>query len=141
MNKLIALALLLASAFVAQAQTTTNLSYVITVETVTGGVTNLLNPVTLRYDYGNKKDSLRIDGFNFAYGAYAATFGTNTPALNFKQWLKRQEQSLPDNYAAQKQAADNAATLAKLTVLLTSQSDLLSTADLNNLTTIAAKAP
>src|SRR5262245_25085752 len=141
MKKLLAIAILTLAAFTAQGQTTTNIAYTITIETVTAGVTNTANPVTFRYDYGAKKDALRIDGFNFAYGQYCATFGTNAPTLTFKQWVKQVTQALPDEYARQQQQAANAATLAKLSVLLTTQSDLLSTTDLNNLNTIAAKAP
>lgn len=133
--------MLAAAVLTAKAQTTTNISYVITIETVTAGVTNSLNPIAFRYDYGSKKDAIRIDGFNYAYGQYVATFGTNAPTLNFKQWMKQVTQALPEEYARQQQQAANAATLAKLTVLLSSQSDLLSASDLTSLNTIAAKAP
>lgn len=140
MKTLITLALLAFGALAVQAQTTTNIAYRIQVETVTGGVTNTVN-TNWRYDYGTKKDSVRIDGIAFAYKVYTNSLATNDVALALGPWLKRQHQALVDDYAAQAQRASSADTLAKLTSLLTANIDLLSASDLSSLATIAAKAP
>jgi hypothetical protein len=56
-------------------------------------------------------------------------------------WLKQQHVVLIDDYASQKQAAFNAVTAEKIRILLTQQSDLLSNAQLGQLTNIAALLP
>lgn len=140
MKTLIAILTLAASAFVSKAQTTTNIAIRFTVETVTAGVTNS-TPTNFRWDYGNKKEALRVDGLNFAYSHYVSTFGTNAPTLNFNQWMKANYTDFVQGYASQKQQADNVIILQKLTVLLNGNTDLLTQSDLNNLATIAAKAP
>lgn len=130
MKKLIALVLLAASAFVAQAQT--NIAYRITVDGVNTAWT---------YDVtGTKKDQARVAGLIYAYGVYAAAQGTNA-VLALGPWLRRQHVVLVDDYANQKQTADNAALAEKLISLLTVNSDLLNAADLAALNTVAAKAP
>lgn len=140
MKSLLTIALL-ALALTAQAQTTTNLAIRVQVESITGGTTNTTS-TNWRLDYGNKNDALRVDGFNFAYASYAAALPTNqvavAPGVFFKQNLVK---PLLDNYAQQKQAADNAVLLQKLTSLLTVNSDQLTAGDLTSLNTIAAKAP
>lgn len=140
MKTILAILALAAAVFTVQAQTTTNLDFRLQVETVTAGVTNKTT-TNWRFDYGTKKDATRVDGANFAYAAYVTSLGTNGVPLAFGPWWKRQDIALVDNYAQQKQQADNTVLLQKLTSLLTSNSDLLSNADLNNLATIAAKAP
>lgn len=140
MKKLLLLSALLTMPMVARAQTTTNLTYRIQVETVTAGATNTVN-TNWRYDAGGtKKDANRLNGVHFAYANYFTTIGTNTP-LALGPWLKQQHVVLIDDYANQKQAADNAVTAAKILSLLTINSDLLTTGDLTNLAAIAAKAP
>lgn len=130
MKKLLLILLVLAPLTVA-AQT--NIQYRITVDGVNTSWT---------YDAaGSKKDIARIDGLKYAFGVYVASLPTNQVALAIGPWLKQQHQVLVDDYTSQKQAKDNAATLAKLQILLTTSSDLLSNADLNNLATIAAKLP
>lgn len=95
-----------------------------------------------RFDWvDGSKDGNRINGISFAYKVYTNSLSTNDTALAIGPWLKRQHMVLIDDYAAQKQNADNAATLAKLTSLLTSNGDLLSKSDLSTLQSIAAKAP
>lgn len=141
MNKLLLIALLTAGAFVANAQTTTNVIFTITQEKVSGGATNATT-LSFSFDQSSKKGIARVDGLNFAYGTYAATFGTNVVTDNFKQWLKNEVITpITDNYSQQKQQADNAALLQKLTSLLTANIDLLTAGDLSNLQAVAAKAP
>ena len=131
------LSLILSLAFLqTHAQSTTNIITRWTLEVVTGGITNS-QQLNLRWDYGTKREALLIDGLNFAYSNYLVAGGTNT----FHQWLRANYATHVKNYADQKQDADNRETLRKLTILLTAESDLLSNADLNNLATIAAKAP
>lgn len=139
--QILAILALIAASLAAQAQTTTNVTVRWTVETVTANVTNSVN-TSLRLDYGTRtKDSIRIDGLSFAYANYLATLSTNDVPLAFGPYMKAYYTTIIDSYAKQKQAGDNAAMAAKITQLLTQQSDLLSNADLNNLATIAAKAP
>lgn len=131
--KTIILIALLAMPCVVSAQTTTNLQWKVTVETVVAGVTNSSN-ATLRFDYGNKKDALSVDGLAKAFG--------NTPgAADFPAWLKQDVKDRAKAYSDVKLAADNAVLLAKLTTLLQSNPDLLTSGDLSSLATIAAKAP
>lgn len=136
MKTLISILALATSAFIAQAQTTTNLAYRITVETVTAGVTNSVN-TNFRYDASGAKDALKINGYALAFAQYKAQGG----AQDFGGWLKIDTTDRAQAYAAVKQQADNAALLAKLTALLTANVDLLSAGDLTSLNTIAAKAP
>lgn len=141
MKKLLCLTLLLAGAFVANAQTTTNVIISITQEKVSGGTTNATT-LSFSFDQGTKKGIARVDGLNFAHQSYANTFGTNAPSDNFKQWLKNEVITpIADNYSQQKQQADNAALLQKLTSLLTQNIDLLNASDISNLQAVAAKAP
>lgn len=139
MKTILSLILSLAFFQTLHAQSTTNIITRWTLEVITGGITNS-QQLNLRWDYGTKREALLIDGLNFAYSSYLASQATNTPA-SFHQWLRANYLSHVKNYADQKQDADNRETLRKLTILLTAESDLLSNADLNNLATIAAKAP
>lgn len=128
---------LMALPLVTKAQTTTNIAYRITVETVTAGVTNSVN-TNFRYDWGvNTKDGLKIAGLASAFATYRAGGGQN----DFGQWLKTDIGDRAKAYADVKTAADNAVIAAKIQTLLLSNPDLLSASDLSNLTTIAAKAP
>ena len=139
MKKLLLISLLALPITVA-AQSTTNVTYRIQVESVTAGVTNTVAQ-NWRFDAGGSgRDKARLAGLHFAYGNYVNAQGTNT-VLNFGPWLRQQHTALVDDYANQKQAADNTTLAQKIATLLTSQSDLLSNADINNLNTIAAKLP
>ena len=136
MKKLLIAIGLAAFTLSAQAQTTTNISYRVIVETVTAGVTNSVT-TNFRYDYGTKKDALKVDGFALAFAQYKAAGG----AQDFGGWLKIDIGDRAKAYQDAKQASDNAALLAKLQALLTTSPDLLSASDLTSLNTIAAKAP
>lgn len=89
---------------------------------------------------GSKKDTNRIGGINFAYGVYTNSLGTNAP-LAKNVWLRDKLVTIVDDYSNQKQAEDNAVLAVKINMLLTSQSDLLSTVQLNQLIAIAALLP
>ena len=137
MKIIITLALLTTSAFVAQAQTVTNIAWRITVETGTvGGSTNSVNS-NLRLDYGVAKDLTRINGWVFAWNSAKASGNTNI----LGDWIKVDTKDRSDSYAAAKQANDYTALVAKLSSLLLQNPDLLSAGDLSSLNTIAAKAP
>ena len=137
MKKLLLAAALAAFAFTAQAQTVTNIAWRIQVETGTvGGSTNTVT-TNFRYDYGTTKDLLKVNGYVFAWQAYKANGGAN----DLNTWLKTDVADRAVSYANAKQTADNSALVQKLTSLLLQNPDLLSNADLNNLQTIAAKAP
>lgn len=135
MKKLFIIIGLLTAGFTAQAQTT-NLIYKVTVEVVTAGVTNSSN-ATLKLDNAVKRDAFLIAGVGAAFAKYAADGG----ALAFDNWLKTDIKDRLAEYGKVKAALDNEATAAKINSLLTLNPDLLSTADVNNLATIAAKAP
>jgi hypothetical protein len=131
MKYLIALSVLIAAAFTAQAQT--NIQYRITVDG---------QNTSWSFDSaGSNKDKSRVAGIIYGYQVYTNSLGTNDVALAMGPWLKRQHLVLVDDYTTQKQSKDNAALAAKLVSLLTANSDLLSNADINALTTIAEKAP
>lgn len=133
---LIALSLA-ASAFIAQAQTVTNIAWRIQVERGTvGGATNTTT-TNFRYDYGTSKDLLKINGFVFAHNQYQASGGTN----DLNTWLKMDVGDRAKSYADVKSQADYTALVAKLSSLLLQNPDLLSASDLTSLNTIAAKAP
>lgn len=123
-------------ALTAKAQTTTNLAYRVTIETVTAGVTNSTQS-TVRLDYGTKKEALMIDGLAKAYRDYVIAGGVAT----FEAWLKTDIKDRAREYSNAKIAVDNAAMAAKINTLLTTQSDLLSAAQLNQLIAIAALLP
>ena len=138
MKKLIALALIGLAALAAQAQTTTNVVIRATVETVTAGVTNSTS-ATLRLDAGgSKRDVFAVNGLVSAFAKYRAN-ASNTKT--FDQWLKQEALDQAEAYGRTAQQEAIATTAANIQKLLTQYPDLLSNADLNNLTTIAAKAP
>ena len=140
MKTLIAFAVLL-GALTLRAQTTTNIAYRIQVETVTAGVTNTVN-TAWRFDaLGTKRDQVNLNGILYAYGVYCASLAEGETPLSLGLWLKRQHFALIENYANQKQAADNSVIAQKIATLLIANSDLLSNADMNNLQQIAAKLP
>lgn len=121
----------------AHAQTVTNIVWRVQVETGTvGGSTNTVT-TNFRYDYGTAKDLLKVNGYVYAWNVYKAAGGTN----DLNVWIKTDVADRAVSYAQVKQAADNAALLAKLQSLLLSNPDLLSASDLTSLNTIAAKAP
>jgi hypothetical protein len=133
MKKLLTILAIVASPFVAQAQTTTNLIFRVQQQNVVAGVsTNIVDTANFTWDHATKKDALKIDGF---------LFGATGSPLAFVNWIKQDISDRAKAYSDVKLARDNAALAAKLTELLTKQTDLLSNADLNNLATIAAKLP
>jgi hypothetical protein len=140
MKKLLILLGIAAVSISASAQSTTNIAYKVTVETVTGGVTNSVN-TNFRYDWGTTgtatKDQLKIAGLVQAYNTSRAGGFTN----DFGAWLKQDNADRAKSYQDAKEASDNAALVAKLTSLLLTNPDLLSASDLTSLNTIAAKAP
>lgn len=115
---------------------TTNLTFRITVETISSGVTNS-TVTTLKLDGSTAKDTLLSAGALDAWARYRASGGT--AALDL--WLKQDIRDRLMEYARAKLLADNATLVTQLTTLLTSQSDNLSLSDINNLKTIGAKAP
>lgn len=134
MKKLLTIAASLFAA-VAFAQSVTNLSFRVTVEVVTAGVTNS-SVANLRLDRVNNKENLLTDGALDAFTKYRVAGGV----LALDAWLRQDVRDRLMEYAKAKFQADNAALIAKITQLLTSQTDLLTVGDLNNLTTIGAKA-
>lgn len=134
MKKLLVILALSVTALIAQAQSVTNIVWRVQVETGTvGGTTNTVT-TNFRWDYGSAKDLTRVNGYVFAYNNSKST---NT--LN--QWIKADVADRADSYAAVKASADYQSLLAKLSLLLLSNPDLLSASDLSSLNTIAAKAP
>lgn len=137
MNKLIGIAILALTTVFSGAQTVTNIAWRVQVETGTvGGSTNTVT-TNFRYDYGNAKDLIKINGYVFAWNQYQASGGTN----NLNTWLKTDVGDRAKSYGDVKSAADNAALLAKLQSLLLTNPDLLSASDFTELNTIASKAP
>lgn len=133
MKKLLTILAITATAFVAQAQTTTNLIFRVQQQVIVAGVsTNIVDTANFTWDYAIKRDALKIDGF---------LFGATGSSLPFVNWIKQDIGDRAKTYSDAKLARDNADLAAKLTELLTKQTDLLSNADLNNLATIAAKLP
>lgn len=132
MKTLLTILALAACSLVGRAQTTTNLIFRIQEQHVTASATNIVDTANFTWDYTTKKDALKIDGFRF---------GAVGSALPFVNWIKQDINDRAKTYSDAKQSADNAALLAKLTQLLTTDSDLLSTAQKNQLAAIAALLP
>jgi hypothetical protein len=138
MKKTLALLIGLACLTAAQAQSTTNVVIKATVEVVTAGVTNSTSS-TLRYDAGgSKRDIFAANGLISAFGKYRAN-AANTKT--FDAWLKQEYGDHAEAYGRVYQQEQISTTAAAIQKLMTQFPDLLSNADLNNLTTIAAKAP
>ena len=127
---------LLLAGFSTQAQSVTNLAFRVTVEVVTAGVTNSTQS-SIRLDDGVKRDKYLLNGALHGYAQYLATGGTNS----LEKFLQQDIKDRLAEYGKVKAALDNQTTAQKITTLLTLNPDLLSSADLNNLATIAAKAP
>lgn len=123
--------LLLHVAAVAQS---TNLAIRVTV-TVDGVSTN---QTTLNLNHATAKDRVLIEGAIWDFKGAQANGQTNT--LDFYIARVKIKDDLKATADA-KNRAESAATLEKLTRLLTTELDLLTTGDLSSLSTIAAKAP
>lgn len=137
MKLILLIAALTISAISVRSQTVTNIAWRIQVETGTvGGTTNTVT-TNFRYDYGNSKDLLKVNGYVFAWNTYKASGGVN----DLNTWLKTDVADRAMSYANVKQSADFTVLLAKLQTLLLTNPDLLSASDLTTLNTIAAKAP
>lgn len=128
---------LFACSLPAQAQTTTNFVWRVQEQHVTAIATNIVSTSNFTWDSATKKEKARVDGMIYAFGKYQAGGGQNT----LVQWIRTDTNDRGQEYANAKQREDNAAVLAKLTILLTTDVDRLDNADLNNLATIAAKLP
>ena len=111
---------------------TTNITFRVVVDVVSGGVTNSTT-VSTRLDGSTQRDVDRLAGLQWAY---AANPGTNTIGT----WCRTMVTDAVDSIRRAKLQADNAALAAQIQQLLTSQQDLLSAQDLSNLRTIGAKA-
>lgn len=133
MKKLFFALALSALPFVAHAQSPTNIQLRVTWD----GVNSTLNLDST----GSKKDTNRIAGLVYAYSVYTNSLSTNVVPLAPQIWLRNNHTLLIDDYASQKQAKDNAAIAAKIQMLLTTQSDLLSSAQMSQLVAIAALLP
>lgn len=113
----------------------TNITIKITVERIVGSTTNSSN-TTLTLDGSTKKDTLLTDGAVWAYNNARAAGYTNSMEL----WLKQDARDRLGEYSKAKLAQDYLVLTSQLTYLLANP-DLLSTADINNLKAIGAKAP
>lgn len=132
MKILLAILSLTAFAITSKAQTTTNLIFRVQEQHVTAGVSNIVDTVNFTWDYATKKDALKIDGFRFGF------VGASIPFVN---WIRQDINDRAKAYSDAKVAADNAAIAAKIQTLLTTQSDLLSNAQMNQLIAIAGLIP
>lgn len=132
MKTILAVIALVACSLVAQAQTTTNLIFRVQEQHVTAGVSNIVDTVNFTWDYATKKDALKVDGFRF--GAVGST-------IPFVNWIRQDINDRAKAYSDAKVAADNAVLAAKIQTLLTTQSDLLSNAQMSQLAAIAALLP
>lgn len=136
MKTILALLTLLALLVSVQAQTT-NIAVRVTVTVVTGVATNTAQ-TTLNLSPDVPKEKIMIDGAVWEYAAAKVNGQTNA----FDFWLARVK--IKDEFKATADAfnrVQSAATLAKLTQLLTVDRDLLSASELSSLVTIADKAP
>lgn len=132
MKTILAVIALATCSLVAKAQTTTNLIFRVQEQHVTAGVSNIVDTVNFTWDYANKKDALKVDGFRFGF------VGASIPFVN---WIRQDINDRAKAYSDAKVAADNAAIAAKIQTLLTTQSDLLSNAQMSQLAAIAALLP
>lgn len=133
------LALLLISSLVGISQTTvTNIDVKVTTTVIVTGTSTNSSNSTLSLAAATPKDLARINGLSWAYFVQRAGGFTNS----FDNWIaKTWIKDNADATAAAYNRVNTATTLSKLTDLLTIDIDLLSSSDLNNLNTIAAKAP
>lgn len=109
----------------------------IQIRTTVDGVNSTINLDST----GSKKDTNRMAGINYAYGVYTNSLATNAVPLAKQVWLRDKFITLVDDYSSQKQAVDNSVIAEKLRLLLTINTDLLSSAQLNTLQSIAALQP
>lgn len=131
MKKILCLSIL----FVAFAVPAAVTNITITAEVEIAGVGTNKSTMKIQQD-GSKKDQQLAEGAAWAWEQYRITGipGTNNMAV----WLKDTIKEKLTEYSKSKQALDNASDAAKIQTLLTSQSDLLSTAQRNQLAAIAA---
>lgn len=137
MKTLLIVLSLTASALIAQAQTVTNLAVRFQVERGTVGGTTNTTTTNVRYDYGNAKDLLKLNGLVFAYNQYRSSGATN----DFNTWLKNDYSDRAKDYADVKQKADYSALLVKLQYALFTDPSLLDPTNFTALNVIAAKVP
>lgn len=133
-----AILLLLLLTLSASAQLVTNIAVRVTADVVNIGVSTNSTQTTLNLKADIAKDRVLIDGVAWDYFSARSNGQTNS----FDFYLARVK--IKDDFkitADAKNRAESAATLEKLTRLLTTEIDLLTAGDLSSLSTIAAKAP
>lgn len=136
----ILLALLLSSVALA-AQTTTNLVFRITVETVAAGVTNGVN-TTLRLDSNNTDfDTFALAGLAQAYAANIVANGTNAPTYGIFLRTELKDQFVRQYKKAAEDKAKQSLAIERVPTIISDKWDLLTTAQRNQLAAIAAAFP
>ena len=133
--KTLLIAILTLAALSAGAQSVTNITVKITVEIA--GVGTNSSSIKLQQD-GTAKESRLVDG-NVWYYNYAKSNGLTTNT--FDGWLKDEAKTRLQLHADEKAVNDNQITAQKVSTILTTQPDLLSAAQKNQLATIAALLP
>lgn len=140
MKTLLLTLLLAAATLAADAQTTTNLVFRVTVETVTGGVTNSVNS-TLRLDNSNESEAFAIAGFADAYSANVALNGGAAPSFQvFLRQELRDQFVRPVSRTAQDKAKQ-ALAVDKIPTIIATQWENLTPQQRNQLAAIAAAFP
>ncbi len=141
MKHLLSFLTFLTFAAVAAAQTTTNIAVRVTVETITGGVTNAANAIA-RYDYGSSTaDTLTVDGLALSYADNVRVNGVNAPL--FPAFIR---QEIKDLFRSQylKPAADaqkRATAVQNVPTIIANQWENLTVAQKSQLQAIAAAFP
>ena len=134
MKRLIAL-LTFTIGLAAHAADGTNITFKVTVDATSGGVTTTTTS-TLKLDGTTAKDILFADALIAAHSK-AVKDGSK---LILADWLKTDIKDRVMEYVKAKLAQDNSAIISKIQTLLTQQQDQLSAQDIANLNTISAKA-
>lgn len=135
----LALLTLLLGCFTAQAQLVTNFAVRVTVDIVNTGVSTNTAQTTLNIKPDTSaKDKVLSDGLVWFYNKQKATGETNE--LSFWSARVHLKDKLKET-ADMKAREESSITLEKISRLLSTDIDLLTTSDLSQLNTIAAKAP
>lgn len=124
----------------AEAQTTTNIAFRISVETVTAGTTNTVN-TTLRLDYGTAAEAFSIDGFALGHAQNIAANGTNAPTFGVYMRQELKDQLVRPASRVAQDRVKQASAVDKIPTIIANQWDNLTQAQKNQLAAIAAAFP
>jgi hypothetical protein len=141
MKTLLILAALAMGLAQAGAQTVTNITFRVSVETVTGGVTNTVNTPLRLEGAGSESDVFGVNGLLNAYALNVAANGENAPTLGVFLRQEIKDQVIRPYSKVAQDAAKKALAVDTIPTIIANQWENLTQQQKNQLAAIAAAFP